>query len=160
MWKIVKITDVCEQIYAGGDAPKKTQFSKIKTQELSIPIFSNGANNNGLYGFTNHSRTDEPAITVSARGTIGHIELRNEPFLPIVRLIVLVPNTSKIHIKFLKLALLNSEIFSSGSSIPQLTVPMLKELSIPVPSLAEQQRIVAKLDAAFAEIDTAIKGLL
>jgi len=32
----------------------------------------------------------------------------------------------------------------------------LKEISIPLPPLAEQQRIVAKLDATFAEIDAAI----
>ena len=157
MWRKAKLIDVCEQIYAGGDAPKKNQLSKIKTQEFSIPIFSNGVKNNGLYGFTNYSRTDKPAITISARGTIGHIELRNEPFLPIVRLIVLEPDTSKIHINYLKLALLNCKIFSSGSSIPQLTVPMLKKLSISLPPLPEQERIVAKLDAAFAEIDEAVE---
>ena len=157
MWRKAKLIDVCEQIYAGGDAPKKNQLSKIKTQEFSIPIFSNGVKNNGLYGFTNYSRTDKPAITISARGTIGHIELRNEPFLPIVRLIVLEPDTSKIHINYLKLALLNCKIFSSGSSIPQLTVPMLKKLSISLPPLAEQERIVAKLYASFAEIDEAIE---
>jgi len=33
---------------------------------------------------------------------------------------------------------------------------LLKKLDIPVPPLAEQERIVAKLDAAFAEIDSAI----
>ena len=34
---------------------------------------------------------------------------------------------------------------------------LLKKLDIPVPPLAEQQRIVAKLDVAFAEIDKAVK---
>jgi type I restriction enzyme, S subunit len=34
---------------------------------------------------------------------------------------------------------------------------LLKKLDIPVPSLAEQERIVAKLDAAFAELDEAIE---
>ena len=32
---------------------------------------------------------------------------------------------------------------------------LLKELNVSIPPLAEQQRIVAKLDAAFAEIDSA-----
>lgn len=36
---------------------------------------------------------------------------------------------------------------SSGSAIPQLTVPMLKEYSISLPSIKEQQAIVSKLDA-------------
>ena len=37
---------------------------------------------------------------------------------------------------------------------------LLKELKIPVPPLSEQQRIVSKLDAAFAEIDNAIESAL
>ena len=36
---------------------------------------------------------------------------------------------------------------------------LLKKLDIPVPPLAEQQRIVAKLDAAFAEIDENMRTL-
>ena len=34
---------------------------------------------------------------------------------------------------------------------------LLKKLYIPLPPLPEQERIVAKLDTAFAEIDEAIK---
>ena len=36
-------------------------------------------------------------------------------------------------------------------------MPFLKSLELPLPPLAEQQRIVAKLDVAFAEIDKAIE---
>ena len=43
----------------------------------------------------------------------------------------------------------------SGSSIPQLTVPMIKEYPIRFPSLPEQQHIVAILDEAFAAIAAA-----
>ena len=82
-----------------------------------------------MYGYTkSEPRTFQPAITISARGNIGHIELRNKPFLPIVRLIVLEPKIEKIDLTFLKYALLSMKIFSSGSSIPQLTVPMLKKI--------------------------------
>jgi len=112
----------------------------------------------GLYGYTNYSRTEEQAITVSARGTIGHIEIRNEPYLPIVRLISLIPDPNKVDIIFLKYSLLASEIFSTGSSIPQLTVPMIKKLVIPLPPLPVQKQIVEKLDAAFADIDKAISA--
>jgi type I restriction enzyme S subunit len=37
-------------------------------------------------------------------------------------------------------------------------LPFLNSLSFPLPPLSEQQRIVAKLDAAFAEIDVAIEA--
>ena len=45
---------------------------------------------------------------------------------------------------------------NTGSSIPQLTVPTVKELFFPLPPLEEQKRIVAKLDILFAKIDKAI----
>ena len=160
MWEVTPLIDLCDDIYAGGDAPPKENISKFKTDEYNVPIYSNGAKNSGLYGYTSFEpRTLKPAITISARGTIGHIELRNEPFLPIVRLIVLVPKISKVYLTFLKYALLNKGVFSLGSSIPQLTVPMLKKMSIGLPPLAEQKRIVAKLDAVFAEIDRAIEAV-
>ena len=156
MWKKVNLTEICKEIYAGGDAPKKNQFSKFKCKEYPIPIFSNGVKNKGLYGYTNYSRTKDNAITVSARGTIGHLELRNEPFLPIVRLIVLVPNQNLIDIEFLKFALHNSEIFSSGASIPQLTVPMIKKIEIHIPSLEKQKLITEGLNSSFSIIDKEI----
>ncbi len=44
-WEIKKLGEVCEKIFAGGDKPK--ECSKHKTNEFSIPIFSNGEKNKG-----------------------------------------------------------------------------------------------------------------
>lgn len=143
------INTLCKELYAGGDAPSKDKRSLTRTDRFKIPIFSNGSENKGLYGYCEEARTVEPAITISARGTIGHIELRHEPFLPIVRLIVAIPNIEIVLIKFLKYALLGSKIFSSGSSIPQLTVPMLRELPLRIPNLPTQKEIISKLDMIF-----------
>ena len=46
-----------------------------------------------------------------------------------------------------------------GSTFPAITGAELKKLQIPVPPLAEQERIVAKLDALFSRIDQAIAQL-
>ena len=55
----------------------------------------------------------------------------------------------------------NNEIFTLGRGSAQKNLNMdgFKNICFQFPSLAEQQRIVAKLDAAFAEIDGAIEGL-
>ena len=45
---------------------------------------------------------------------------------------------------------------SKGAAQPNLSTKQIKDIEIPLPPLAEQQRIVAKLDAAFAEIDGTI----
>ena len=142
---LVNISDVCSEIFAGGDAPK-SNMSDIKTDEYGIPIFSNGEANDGLYGYTNFARVTQPSITVSARGTIGFVAVRNEPFVPIVRLISLTPNSEKIEIKYLYYALQNYKFDGSGTSIPQLTVPMLKKYSFPLRTKQQQLSIIARLD--------------
>lgn len=68
-WEWCRLTEITFEIFAGGDKPEN--YSKTQTDEFSIPIFANGAENDGLYGFTNKARVNKSAITVSARGTIG-----------------------------------------------------------------------------------------
>jgi type I restriction enzyme S subunit len=43
-----------------------------------------------------------------------------------------------------------------GATVHGVTLPFIKSLEIPLPSLATQQKIVAKLDVIFAEIDKAV----
>jgi type I restriction enzyme S subunit len=144
--KVLPIESVCEQIFAGGDAPKEN-FSKEKTEEFSIPIIANAVKDNGLYGYTNAARVHKHSITVAARGSgTGHTEFRDYPFVPIVRLIVLTPDTTIINAEFLMHAIKNLIIERSGSAIPQLTVPMMKSYSIPVPDIDKQTDINKSLN--------------
>ena len=143
--KKVNITDVCSEIFAGGDAPKN-RISIEKTSEYTIPIYSNGEDRDGLYGYTDFARVNFPSITVSARGTIGYTSIRKEPFVPIVRLITITPIPERIDIRYLYYAINNFNFSGSGTSIPQLTVPMIKQYNFPLPPLDEQRRIAAVLD--------------
>jgi len=150
-WEEKTIEGVCTEIFAGGDAPKGN-FSKEKNEKYKIPIFANAVKNNGLYGFTDFARVTKPSITIAARGSgTGHTEIRYEQFLPIVRLIVLIPNLSLISLEFLKHSIDDFEILRSGSAIPQLTVPMMKKYKIQLPPLTEQQAIIKKLDSLSSE---------
>jgi len=152
-WVISEIKDLCDALFAGGDVQKKN-LSKFKTDKFNIPIFTNGEKNKGLYGFTDKARVFKPSITVSARGTIGYTELRTEPFFPAIRLIVITPNTNIVQIGFLKHAIKTINFFDTGSSIPQLTVPKIKELKIKFPvSKDAQKKIVLTLDNLTFKID-------
>jgi type I restriction enzyme S subunit len=150
-WEIKKLGEVCEELFAGGDVPKDN-LSKFETDDYQIPIFSNGEKNKGLYGFTNVARVIKPSITISARGTIGYSEIRYKSFYPAIRLIVVIPKTNVLDLFFLKYVVSGIDFKHSGSSIPQLTVPMIKGYPIPLPPLPEQQRIVAILDEVFSFI--------
>ena len=157
MSEIVNLSDVCSEIFAGGDVPK-TNYSIEKNDTYCIPIYTNGEKNNGLYGYTIEARVNEPSITVSARGTIGFTAIRDEPFYPAIRLITLIPN-NKIDINYLYYVTTNYKFDKGGTSIPQLTVPMLKNYRFPLPSIIEQRIIVNKLDKVTALISLRKKQL-
>lgn len=146
-WDKKSIDEVVSDIFSGGDAPKDN-MSKEPTEKYCVPIYANAVENDGLYGYTDYSRVHQPSITVSARGSgTGHTLRRYDSYLPIVRLIVIIPNSDIVLLDYIYYSLRSVKIDISGSAIPQLTVPMLKkhEVNYPV-SLKEQQRIVSVLD--------------
>jgi len=149
-WVEKRLESCCEEIFAGGDVPK-ARVSQERTPKYSIPIFSNGAKDDGLYGFTDVARVTKPSITVSARGTLGFSAIRTEPFLPVVRLIVLIPNEKLIDLSFLYYMVLGMDFGNTGTSIPQLTVPNFKGCKLHLPPLSLQKAIVEKLDALRVE---------
>lgn len=140
-------------IFAGGDVPKGS-FSDVQTTEYNIPILSNGIGDKSLYGWTDTAKIHSPSLTISARGTIGWTSYRETPFFPIVRLLVLTPKTQlnlKYAYYFMKMIEGNYNVPKTG--IPQLTKPMLKDITIPIPcssnpekSLAIQSEIVRILE--------------
>lgn len=150
--KVYKIGEVPKEIFAGGDKPKDF-FSETKTKDLTIPIIANAVGNNGLYGYTKIARVNEVAITIAERGSgTGHVALRNEPFVPIVRLITIVSNLKKVVPKYLMYFLKNLNI-KGGSAIPQLTIPTVKSYEINLPSLTEQHRIVREIESRLSVCD-------
>jgi type I restriction enzyme S subunit len=152
--------EACLSITAGGDLPEKyLKGQNMPTKEFPYPIFSNGSDENALYGYTNNYKIDREAVTVSARGTIGYHAVRGAKFTPIVRLLTLIANTEIITSKFLNYALDITEIGHSGGSIPQLTVPNVKKIKIPIPPIAEQERIVTILDKFDALVNDISVGL-
>ena len=99
---------------AGGDKPQNV--SPIKTDLYEYPIYSNGLSNEGLYGFTDKPKISEESVTVSARGTIGFVCLRHIPYVPIVRLVTLIPKPEIISAKYLYLWLKQLHITGTGTT--------------------------------------------
>lgn len=128
-WKKEKLIELTE-LKAGGDKPKI--FSKIKSNICKVPIFSNGLENEGLFGYTDKADIGQESITISARGNVGYTCLRRAPYLAIVRLICVVPR--KMHIStYLYFYLKHTNYNSNGSAQQQLTIPMIKNTVVCVP---------------------------
>lgn len=154
-WEYKRLGDVCI-LRVGGDKP--SEISEIKAMDKSIPIYSNGIDNEGLYGYCSSPTVLEPAVTISGRGTLGVPFIRREPFVPIVRLIVAIPR-DMVCLEYLYYWILNRKFSGNGVAIPQLTVPMIKNEAIPVPSVETQNQIVAELDKITEVIDDCRKLL-
>ncbi|MBR8638067.1 restriction endonuclease subunit S [Campylobacter coli] len=152
-WEWKSLEEISENISAGGDKPKNCTESK--TAKNQIPVYANGVNNNGLVGYTDKATIIKPSLTISARGTIGFVCIRKEPYFPIVRLISLIPCENILCLHYLYFCLNFFIAKGEGSSIPQLTIPKFKSLQIPLPPLKEQEQIAEHLD----ELSSHVKNL-
>ena len=148
-WRIETLKDVAT-LKAGGDKP--INFSEEKTESYNIPVYVNGIENKGIFGYTIKSIIKAKSITISARGTIGYCFLRKQPYVPIVRLIVIIP-TNEIDAQYLFYYLDSLNLKGSGSVQSQLTVPDIEGLEVIVPP----QQLVKMFNDKVEIIDNAIE---
>jgi len=149
-WQVRRIGDI-SKIGSGGDAPK--DYSPVRTPEYSVPIFSNGITNDGLYGFAKKGTKKAKSITISARGTVGFTCLRFEPYLPIVRLLSIEPDNKDIDVYYLYYNLRNDMIDGYGTSQQQITIPFFSKKKIIVPSMALQNQYAAIVEEIYNQIN-------
>lgn len=135
---------------AGGDKPQNV--SPIKSNLCQYPIYSNGLSEDGLYGFTDKPKIFKESVTVSARGTIGFVCLRHIPYVPIVRLVTLIPKAEIISAKYLYLWLKQLHITGTGTTQQQLTVPDFRKTEILVPSQEIVTLFTATVEPIFEKI--------
>jgi type I restriction enzyme S subunit len=149
-WEVKKIGEI-STIKAGGDKP--SIFSAGKTESCQIPIYSNGINNDGLYGYTNEATINSQCVTISARGTIGYSVLRNQPFVPIIRLIVITPHISgsaKYFYEFIN----GIEFEKSGSVQQQLTSPQVSQIDILYPPIDILRKFETATSSGVSEFES------
>ena len=128
-WRMGKITELSE-LRVGGDKP--SVLSNTKTDKCPIPIYSNGTEDEGLYGFTDKALIKTNSFSISARGTIGKCFLRFSPYVSIVRLISVIPyNPDTLFYQYHFFA--NHKIEGDGSVQNQLTVPFISGEAMIIP---------------------------
>ncbi len=149
-WRWVRLDEIANSMSAGKDKPK--DFKKEKDESHPYPVIANGVTNDGILGYTGKPTAPKNTLTVAGRGTIGFSLFREYEYCPIVRLIV-VDLSSRIDPRFVQLVMQAFPEESLGTSIPQLTVPMLRPKLVPLPPLAEQKRIIERLDTLVQNIN-------
>ena len=115
----------------GGDRP--AVYSETLTNDCTVPIYSNGINKKGLYGYTNKAVVKDDSFTISARGNVGTCFLRRKPYCGIVRLISVIPCKSNL-LYYLYFYLSSMNLQGDGSAQSQITVPQLEDEDVIIPN--------------------------
>jgi restriction endonuclease S subunit len=66
---------------------------------------------------------------------------------------VLIPKKDKALLKYLEYAIRKLDLNQFWTNITQLTVPQLSSFEIPLPPLADQQKIVSEIEKIELQID-------
>lgn len=137
-WDVKPISELFE-VTAGGDWDKANS-SRYEQGQYRYPIYANSLRNEGIQGFCKYWTIPGESLTITGRGDVGKAVYRPRPFVPIVRLLSLVPKNSSA--KFYAEYINNKVSFALESTgVPQLTAPQVKPLVVPVPPIEEQYAI-------------------
>ena len=142
-WEIKKLGEVCDIINGRNQ-------KSVECTDGDYPIYGSG----GIMGYASHFLCNAGTTIIGRKGTINKPIYVEEPFWNVDTAFGLQPkntlNSKLLHyfclyFDFLKL--------NKGTTIPSLVKADLLQIDIPVPSLAEQKRIVEILDREFERID-------
>ncbi|MBD3328862.1 restriction endonuclease subunit S [Candidatus Peregrinibacteria bacterium] len=166
-WEWKKLGEVCEVI--GGGTPSK----KVKDFYIgNIPWATVRDMQGEIVKKTKYRITEEAvkksstniipkgSVIIATRVGLGKVCLTNEDTAINQDLRGIIPkNSKKLYVPFLFRWFKNISYKiigeGTGATVKGVKLPFIKGLAIPLPPLAEQKRIVAILDEAFAAIDKA-----
>ena len=141
-WETVSLAGIFT-ISAGGDIDRQNSSPTYSTS-YPYPVYANALTNNGLYGYANYFKVEGDSITVSGRGEVGHAIARHCKYVPIVRLLSLVPKYED-DVDFFAHIINATSIYIESTGVPQLTSPQLGAVKVLRPPIWEQKRISSLL---------------
>ena len=143
--------DEVAKFKVGGDCPDV--FSETKTDVCNIPIYSNGEDMEGLYGYTDKAVVTEDSFTISARGNVGTCFLRRHPYRGIVRLVSVIPiNYKMLYYLYFNMSARNLQ--GDGSAQSQITVPQLSSEKIVIPKQNLIENFYEKCEIIYDNIES------
>ena len=148
-WKWLKIKEIC--ILQSG------KF--IKSSEISVSGLYPCYGANGVRGGVDKYNYDGDYIIIGRVGACGNIHIANGKFYVTDNAIVAGFKKDLIDQKFLALSLtaMNLKKLASATAQPLITSTKIENLILSLPPLAEQKRIVAKVETLFEQIDLMTK---
>ena len=143
-WTYKKLGEVCD-IICGQD------YKKVASPEGKYPIYGTG----GIMGYATEYRCPACSVIVGRKGSINNPIYVEENFWNVDTAFGIVPSKTSLSSKFFFYFCKNYDFtkHNVAVTIPSLRRIDLLKIPIPVPSVAEQERIVAELDLLSSVID-------
>ena len=142
-WNYTTIGEVLEFKY--GKGLKKSH----RLEKGPIPVFGS----NGIVGYTNERLTDKASIIIGRKGSAGAVNLcHGSSWTTDVAYLVEIPPLFVPKYLFISLKTLDLDMLSKGVK-PGLNRADAYPLPLAIPPLAEQHRIVAKVDELMALLE-------
>jgi len=137
-------------------------FNLVYGKGLSVSELTEDGYNvygaNGIIGKYSNYVYEKSKIIISCRGAAsGAIHQTTlKSFITSNSIVLNEISDELINLRYVKYAMIQVDKSSviTGTAQPQITIQLLKDLKFPLSPLAEQNRIVAKLDSLFAQLES------
>lgn len=156
-WALKDLGDI-SNIFIGGDL-KEDNFSIYQDDVFKYPVYSNTADNGGLYGYYDIPEYEGDSVTVVGRGRLGTAFKRKGKYGAIGRLLVLFPNKCVDSGYLAEYINYRVRILEESTSIPQLTGISLSKYKVAFPPILEQvaiSSVLSDVDALISALDRLI----
>ena len=136
-WEIKKLGEICD-IICGQD------YKSVKDDNGKYPIYGTG----GIMGYASQYRCPANSVIIGRKGNINNPIYVETDFWNVDTAFGVVPKSEIIHPKFFYLFCKDYDFTKHDVSV---TIPSLRrtdiiKIDVPIPPIAEQEKIVAELD--------------
>ena len=141
-WKVYKLGDVLTIKY-GKDHKQLA--------DGDIPIYGSG----GIMRYGERSLYDGPSILIPRKGSLNNVMYADKPFWTVDTMFWSIINYSIANPLFVYYSICKKDFASLnvGSAVPSLTVPVIEDIDILLPSKATQDKVVSVLKSLDDKIE-------
>ena len=142
--KLLTFDDTVKRVKLGEVATIKNGKGYKDLGNGTIPVYGSG----GIMTYVDTAVYDKPSVLIPRKGSLSNLFYLETPFWNVDTIFYTIINNEVIIPKFLFYLLQNMhlETLNKAGGVPSLTQEILNKISIPLPPLSEQERIVSILD--------------
>ena len=172
-WNYRLLSSVCEEITSGGAAPQGDKYF-INGKYPFVRVVDMGNLHGQKYMLQTRDLLNDvgaeklrlfPSGTILFTKSGASLLLNQRAILKVPMYVVshigcLIPNEAIIsEWLYYWMKTVDFNIYAHATTLPSLKLTTIKELRIPVPTIPEQERIVARIEELFSQLDAGVETL-